>query len=207
MLFLNRGDHFEPHPLPSAAQLAPAFGVAVADFDGDGNEDVVLGQNFSYTVEGEPRYDAGRGLILLGDGRGGLRPLTGQESGLVVYGDQRGLALADYDRDGRIDLAISQNGAATRLFHNRSTRQGLRVRLAGPAENPDAVGAQVRIVYGDRMGPVREIQAGSGYWSQNGAVQVFGLSGPASAIRIRWPGGEETTVPVPAGAKEVTARR
>ena len=37
-LFLNRGDRFEAHPLPVAAQMAPAFGVCVADFDGDGAE-------------------------------------------------------------------------------------------------------------------------------------------------------------------------
>jgi hypothetical protein len=207
MLFFNRGDHFEARPLPSAAQLAPAFGVGVADFDGDGNEDVVLGQNFSYTVEGEPRYDAGRGLILLGDGRGNLRPLTGAESGLAIYGDQRGVAFADYDRDGRLDLAVGQNGAATRLFHNRKARPGLRVRLVGPGENPDAIGAQLRLVFGERMGPVREIQAGSGYWSQNGAVQVFGPRGTATAVRVRWPGGEETTVPVPPGSREVVVRR
>jgi hypothetical protein len=145
--------------------------------------------------------------MLLGDGRGGLRPLTGGESGLVMYGDQRGVAVADYDRDGRIDIAVGQNGAATRLFHNTGARPGLRVRIAGPSENPDGIGVQLRIVYGDRMGPVREVQAGSGYWSQNGAVQVFGLSGPATAIRVRWPGGEETTTPVPPGRSEVVIRR
>ena len=77
----------------------------------------------------------------------------------MVYGDQRGAAYADYDGDGRLDLAVSQNGAATRLFHNRGAKPGLRVRVQGPATNPDGVGAQIRVVYGDRMGPVREIEA------------------------------------------------
>src|SRR5581483_11968067 len=120
--------------------------------------------------------DTGRGLLLLGDGKGGFRAMTGQQSGIVVYGDQRGAAYADYDGDGRLDLAVSQNGAATRLFHNKTAKPGLRVRVQGPATNPDGVGTQLRVVYGDRMGPVREIEAGSGYWSQNGATQVFGLS-------------------------------
>ena len=73
--------------------------------------------------------------------------------------------------------------------------------------NPDGVGTQLRVVYGDRMGPVREIQAGAGYWSQNGAVQVFGLSGTPTAVWVRWPGGGESKVPVPTGAKEVVVRR
>src|SRR5205085_7646537 len=41
-VFLNRGDHFEHISLPIEAQFAPAFGVNVADFDGDGFEDIFL---------------------------------------------------------------------------------------------------------------------------------------------------------------------
>ncbi|MEZ4457696.1 MAG: CRTAC1 family protein [Gemmatimonadales bacterium] len=177
----------------------------MADFDGDGVEDLFLAQNFSPTAIDLPRLDAGRGLLLLGEGQGGLRPVPAAHSGIVAYGDQRGAAFADYDGDGRIDLALSQNGAATRLFHNRGARPGLRIRLVGPPGNPDAVGATVRLVMGDRLGPAREVQAGSGYWSQNGAVQVLGGTG-ATAVRVRWPGGRETTVPVAPGTREATLR-
>src|SRR5207248_9407277 len=45
MVFFNRGDHFEAVPLLLEAQLAPAFGVNAADFDGDGHEDIFLSQN------------------------------------------------------------------------------------------------------------------------------------------------------------------
>jgi len=207
MAFLNRGDHFDAVSLPAEAQWAPAFYVGIADFDGDGFEDVFLSENFFPTAVGTPRYDSGRSLLMRGDGKGGLKPMTGAASGLIVYGDQRGAAYADYDDDGRLDLAVSQNGAATRLFHNRGAKPGLRVRVQGPASNPDGVGAQVRIVYPDRMGPVREIQAGSGYWSENGAVQVFGLASTPKAVWVRWPGGAITHVPVPAGAHEVVVRR
>src|SRR5436853_43164 len=82
MVFLNRGDHFEGAPLPQESQFAPAFYAGIADFDGDGNEDVFLSQNFYPTALGIPRYDAGRGLLMLGDGRGGLRPVPGAQSGL-----------------------------------------------------------------------------------------------------------------------------
>jgi hypothetical protein len=203
MVFLNRGDHFEARALPTEAQLAPAFYAGVADFDGDGAEDVFLSQNFSATAVGIPRFDAGRGLLLRGDGRGSLTPMAGDRSGIVVYGDQRGAAFADYDRDGRLDLVVSQNAAATRLFHNRGVRPGLRVRLQGLPPNPDGIGAQVRMVYGQRMGPVREIQAGSGYWSENGAVQVFASPDTPTAVWVRWAPGIESRVEVPDGAREV----
>jgi hypothetical protein len=74
LVLLNRGDHFAARPLPPEAQFAPAFGAAVADFDGDGHEDLFLAQNF-FGVEPETsRYDAGRGLLLRGDGTGGFTP-------------------------------------------------------------------------------------------------------------------------------------
>ncbi|HET9275204.1 MAG TPA: CRTAC1 family protein, partial [Gemmatimonadales bacterium] len=203
----NRGGRFEPVSLPREAQLAPAFYAGIADFDGDGSEDLFLSQNFYPTAVGLPRYDTGRSLLLTGDGKGGLTPVPGSRSGLLVYGDQRGAAYSDLDGDGRLDLVVTQNAAETRLFRNRGATPGLRVKVAGPPGNPDGIGTQLRLVYQSRMGPVREIQAGSGYWSQNGATQVFGRDGTPTEVWARWPGGVETRTPVPAGAAEVVVRR
>jgi hypothetical protein len=181
--------------------------AGVADFDGDGNEDLFLTQNFFASGPDSERFDAGRSLWLRGDGAGRFEPVPGPESGVKVYGDPRGAGLADFDGDGRVDLAVSQNGAATRLFRNVGARPGLRVRLVGPADNPDATGASIRVIYqGGRMGPVREIQAGSGYWSRNGSIQVLGLSAEPAEILIRWPGGAESRVPVPPGGRELDIR-
>ena len=202
-LWLNRGGRFEPVPLPPPAQWAPAFAAVVADFDGDGREDLFLSQNFFPTDDETPRYDAGRGLLLLGDGAGGFVALPGDRSGITLYGDQRGAAAADYDADGRVDLVVSQNAAPTVLLHNRRARPGLRVRLVGPPGNPAAIGAAVRLVYGELRGPLREIQAGSGYWSLNGAVQVLGKAAEPTAVWVRWPDGSQRTVPITPGL-EVT---
>ena len=207
MAFINRGDHFDAVALPFEAQWAPAFAALIADFDGDGFEDVFLSQNFFPSIIGMPRYDEGRGLLMKGDGKGGLIPQSSQQSGLTIFGDQRGAAYADFNGDGRLDLAVSQNGDATRLFVNRGAKPGLRVRVQGPANNPDGVGVQLRLVYGNTMGPVREVQTSSGYLSQNGAVQLFGLSGTPTAVWVRWPGGSESRVPVAVGAREVIVSR
>ncbi len=195
LLLLNRGDRFEPHALPDEAQFAPAFGAVVADFDGDGREDVFLAQNFSQTELATPRYDAGRGLLLLGDGKGGFAPMPGQYSGIEIAGDQRGAAAADFDQDGRVDLAVSQNAGETRLYRNRGGEPGIRVVLSGGLGNPDGIGATVRVRYADGEGPVREIQAGSGYWSSNG-IPVLGLRATPQSIVVRWRRGTTSEVRV-----------
>ena len=206
MLFLNRGRSFEPRSLAREAQFAPAHYAGVADFDGDGHEDVFLSQNFFPTEIGTARYDAGRGLLLKGNGTGNLVPVPGQASGIAVYGDQRGAAFADYNADGRVDLVISQNGAATKLYRNERAQPGLRVRLEGSRNNPHAIGAMIRLVYPAGRGPAREIQGGSGYWSHNGAVQVLGLAGQPTKVWVRWPGGAEREEPIAPGLREITIR-
>ncbi|MDP9278274.1 MAG: CRTAC1 family protein, partial [Gemmatimonadota bacterium] len=201
VVFINDGTHFIASPLPTMAQIAPAFYAGIADFNGDGREDIFLSQNFFPTEIGTPRYDAGVGLLLFGNGKGGFAPVSDRASGIAVFGDQRGAAFADFNRDGRIDLAVSQNGAATKLYQNVGAKKGLIVQLAGPPANPAGIGALIRIRYSvNRYGPAREVQAGSGYWSMNSPVQVMGLEGDPDAVWVRWPGGKETTTPIRKGA-------
>jgi hypothetical protein len=204
-VFLNRGGQFEAIPLPDEAQWAPAFAINAADLDGDGVEDLFLGQNFFAVGPEVSRYDAGRSLWLRGDGTGHFVAMKGAESGLLTYGEQRGAALGDYDADGRVDLVITQNGAATQLYHNLNATPGLRVRLKGPAGNPQGIGAVLRCVGNEGMGPAREIHAGSGYWSQDSAIQIPTLAGAVRQIWLRWPGGQTNLVDVPSGAREVVA--
>jgi len=202
-LFLNRSDHFEARPLPVEAQFAPAFGLAVGDCDGDGNADLFLSQNFFATQPETSRYDAGRGLWMRGDGSGRLEALDGQQSGVLIQGEQRGCALGDFDADGRLDLAVGQNAGPTKLYQNRGGKPGLRVRLKGSAGNPSAVGATIRVLFGDRGGPAHEIRAGGGYWSQDSSVAVLGTPQPPTRIWVRWPGGKTTTTELPLAAREV----
>jgi hypothetical protein len=202
-VFLNRGDRFEARPLPMPAQWSPAFAVCVCDMDGDGNEDLFLSQNFFATEPETGRYDSGRGLWLRGDGRGGFTAVPGRESGVRIYGEQRGAAVCDYDADGRVDLVVTQNGAQTKLYRNKGAQPGLRIRLRGTAGNPLGIGALVRLSSGSTQGPAREVHAGSGYWSQDSAVLVMSSTAPPTEVIVRWPGGKATNSRVPSYAREI----
>lgn len=202
-VFLNAAPHFQVVPLPRAAQLTPVSSVIVADGNGDGHEDVFLSQNFFAMRAELARQDAGRGLWLRGDGRGHLTEVSGEASGILVYGDQRGAAVGDLDADGRLDIAVAQNGTTTKLYHGLTAVPGWRLRLQGRGENPQAVGAQLRLRRGAQQGPLREIQAGSGYRSQNANVQVLGPRTAFDQVWIRWPGGREEIHDLPPDEREI----
>jgi len=202
VVLLNRGGGgFDVRALPAAAQWSPAYGLCVADYDGDGHDDVFLAQNTSTAQPFAERSDAGRGLWLRGDGKGGFT--ADLATGVAVHGDGRGAAVADFDGDGRIDLAVAQNGAATTLWHNIAAKPGLRIRLQGTGANPSAIGAAVRLAYADHAGPWRELHLGAGYWSCDDPVIVLGRAGEPVAVEVRWPGGKTTRHPLAAGEAEV----
>jgi len=167
-------------------------GVALGDVDGDSRVD-----------EETSRHDAGIGLILLGDGRGNFRPLGPREAGFSIYGEQRGSAVADFDGDGRVDLVVAQHGGPTRLLRNTAGQPGVRLTLRGASANPQAIGTTVRLQFGERLGPVREVRAGNGYWSQDAATQVLAAPSAPTAVEVRWPHGETRRWPWPKGARWV----
>ena len=70
------------------------------------------------------------------------------------------------------------------------------------------MGAQVRLVFTDgTKGAVRLITAGSGYWSQDSAIQILGYKKPIQHLEVRWPDGQITQKPVEKDAKEITVER
>jgi len=211
MVFLNRGTQFQSRLLPVPAQWSSVQGIVPADFDGDGRMDLFVAQNLFDQRPDLSRLDAGRGLLLHGtaDGSGRFEPVDSSTSGIVVDGDQRGAATADFDEDARLDLVITQNGAATRLMRNVTGSPGLRVRLSGPPGNPDGVGAVVRARTSAGLGPAWEVHAGAGYWSQDAGVVLAPGSGERNkilGISVRWAGGRLSEHVVPDGVGEMRIR-
>jgi len=132
----------------------------------------------------------------MGDGNGNFTPLSGTESGIKIYGEQRGAAFSDFNQNGKVDLAVSQNGNRIKLYQNRTERTGYRITLQGPQANRNGVGSGIRFVYENgEKGPLREIQSGSGYWSQNSYTQIMGAGeNIIKEIEIIWFDGEISSV-------------
>jgi hypothetical protein len=202
-VFLNRGDQWRLFPLPREASMAPVWGLSVADFDGDGAQDLLMAQNFLPVRPDETPQDAGCGLLLQGDGVGNFKAVTPRESGIRVWGDARGSAVGDFDRDGRPDVAVAQNSGPTALFRNVRAKPGLRVVLKGPEGNATGVGVQLRPRTAQGPGAVQEVQAGTGWMSVDSPVRILTAREPIVALEVRWPGAAAKTVPVPSGATEV----
>ena len=126
-VFLSQPDgRFRFEPLPRIAQIAPVQGIVAGDFDQDGKADIYLVQNSYAPSPVVGRFDGGLSQLLRGDGRGQFIPVPPAESGLLVPGDAKAVAVLDLDNDGRPDFLVSRNNSTTLAFRNKGAGQGGR---------------------------------------------------------------------------------
>jgi enediyne biosynthesis protein E4 len=86
-IWLNDGrGHFHFQPLPAAAQYSSLYGIAFADFDHDGNPDILLGGNFYQCKPEIGIQDGSYGLLLKGNGKGKFVPVPMSQSDFFVEG-------------------------------------------------------------------------------------------------------------------------
>ncbi|MBD3368511.1 MAG: T9SS type A sorting domain-containing protein [Candidatus Eisenbacteria bacterium] len=182
-LLRNDGGGFTDVSVFPLSDGGAGTGVVWLDAENDGDLDLYLGKygsaNLLMRNSGPPDYAFSDGSIA---------PLTNE--GFVW-----GLASADYDGDGDVDLYLGNNGLATgsnRLFENGwgSLNHWLVVDLEGVISNRSAVGARVRIVTGG-VEQWREVAGSTGYLSQDSPELEFGLGAAATidTLEVVWPSG------------------
>ena len=106
--------------------------------------------------------------------------------------DSRGVAVADFNDDGKLDLIMNNNNAQPTFYINNIVKSGnfASFKLVGVNGNRDAVGAVIRLsINGKTM--MRQIEAGSGYASESLVPIHFGLGAAdkIEAVEIRWANG------------------
>jgi hypothetical protein len=185
-------------PLPHLAQISALQGLVAGDFEGRGRADIVAVENAYAPIRADGRNDGGLGQLLEGDGHGGFRPVPPAESGLIVPGDAKALAVIDLDGDGWPDFVATRNNSTTLAFRNAgaAARHSFGVRLSGPPGNPTGVGARIWVDFADGSSETAEVFAGSGYLSQSSPEAFFGYpdAAPPRQVRVRWPGGTMSAV-------------
>lgn len=114
----NKGNgSFSFTPLPPEAQMAPINDMVVADFDKDGNLDLVIGGNKLHTEVETTSYDAGKGLFLRGKGDGSFEAYTKiEDSGIFMPDNVRQLELMRIFREKRPAVLVANNDGKLHLF-------------------------------------------------------------------------------------------
>jgi hypothetical protein len=197
---LGKG-HFEDVSAQSGVAEATSpnvgFGLSLEDFDLDGVPDLFVANG--HVTEAAERFDphatlAQPNLVMLGDGEGGFDTLPDAGEPITTSRVHRGVATADYDGDGDVDLLVMNWKEEPDLIRTESPsgRHWIRIRLRGRDElgNVFGIGARVTVEAGGKK-QVREIRSGGSYCSQSDLAATFGLwdVDRIDSVRVRWPQG------------------
>ncbi len=197
-LYKNRGnesfaDVAYANGVAQSTRLLSGWGLKFFDYDNDGQIDLLLAnghpddmiENYSTQVKyKEP-------LLLFHNDGGKLRDVSqGAGPAFTRSYPARGLAVGDLDNNGRLDVVISNNGAAPLLLKNVSGEGNhwLGLTLQGVGCNRDAIGARITWSFGGTKRSRLKTSGGS-YLSSHDPREVLGI-GTASAIdwiEITWP--------------------
>jgi hypothetical protein len=183
--------------LGPASRIPLTFGLLFLDYDLDGRLDLLLAnghleseinkvqQSQHYAQPPQLFWNCGpacRGRFVPVAEAGDLaEPLVG-----------RGIAYADIDGDGDLDVLVTQNGRRPALFRNdqMTGHHWLRVRLRGQPPNTDAIGARLALTVGGTT-RYREVMPTRGYMCQVELPVTFGLGtlDRVQGLQIDWPDG------------------
>ena len=177
---------------PSTTTLT--FGLILADVDSDTDLDLL-------TANGHVQdhiNEVSQGVtfrqppqLYLNRGNGVFDNFESAEGPLSVPMVARGLAYADYDQDGDLDLLFVENGGGAHLWRNDTQGGGyLRIRTVGTTSNKDALGTRIEAVVGE-LTMERWVQTGSSFLTSSEKTVTLGLGKNTSVdtLRLYWPAG------------------
>jgi hypothetical protein len=120
----NNGDGtFTLESLPTTAQRSPLNDFAIVDVNGDGFLDVIGAGNLMEAEVETVSHDAGIGVCLLNDGKGGLIPITLQRAGLFLPGNVKDLCLLQYTSQQVPVLLVTNNNSLLQVFQQLNSAQ------------------------------------------------------------------------------------
>ena len=172
------------------------FGTQFLDADNDGWHDLVVANGHIDEFVNEPFRM--RAQIFRGHSDARFTELKAEQAGPLfdVPRLARGLALLDWNRDGRLDFVVTDLEQPILLGTNATENRNcsLRLRLIGTESSRDAIGAKIRVLVTAGDERVCQLTAGDGYESCNQRMITIGLgeTSSVSRIEIRWPSGNRS---------------
>ncbi|HLK60510.1 MAG TPA: CRTAC1 family protein, partial [Chthonomonadaceae bacterium] len=204
-LYHNEGAVFSQASYPSGVGGATtgflAFGAAFVDADNDGRPDIVFtnGHVLSQVDLTDRVQTYAQPTQILHNIGGKFEDISahaGADFRRKIVG--RGIAIGDYDGDGREDLLLVDDEGAPLLLHNDSppTNHWITLKCTLRAGGTDAVGARVTLSAGGRK-LIGEVRASGSYLSTNAPEVHFGLgaSRVVDTLEVRWPDGRTSHIP------------
>ena len=190
LLFVDATDEAR---LYRPTQLLLGFGTQAVDVDLDGRLDLFIanGHVDDFRPKDQPWKMPPQLFYNLGEA---IFADASRECGEYFQGAYLGRAAArlDWDRDGRLDLAIVHLDRPAALLRNETEAIGGRLilDLHGVESNRDAIGARIALTSGGNT-RIHEICGGDGFFASNERRVILGLGSAATVDRleIRWPGG------------------
>lgn len=182
--------------LTRATQDVLSFGGGFLDYDNDGWLDLFIANGHVYpeVEQATPGIHYKQTNSLFHNEHNGKFADMSKSAGDGFHTPYvgRGVAFADFDNDGFVDVVVANNGDAPLLLHNSGGNGNhfLNFKLVGTKSNRDAMGARIHIVAGG-VSQIREIAGGGSYLSQSDLRANFGLgkSTRAETVEIKWPSG------------------
>jgi enediyne biosynthesis protein E4 len=191
--------------------LSLAFAVFFMDYDLDGLPDIFAANGHIEEAIGrvQPKVQFKQIPHMFRNLGGGRFDSVGPSLGPAFNVAQvaRGAAYGDFDRDGDLDLLITNNDGPARLLRNDGGNRNhwLTIRTQGVKANKDGIGAVVRVETADGVS-VQTVHSGSSYCSQSDLALTFGLgkNTAARSVQIDWPSGTKDRIANVAGDRIVT---
>jgi hypothetical protein len=169
------------------------WGLKFFDYDNDGRIDLLLANGHPDDMVESYRTNVTyhEPLLLFRHDGERFRDVTSQAGPVFQKPfSARGLAVGDYDNDGRVDVLISNNGQPPLLLKNNAGRENhwLGVHLEGVRCNRDAIGARISWSVNGAV-KSRLKNGGGSYLSSHDPRQVIGLGSAAKLdwVEVRWP--------------------